>query len=274
MRARDPKLESARPWWRRFTQFSLKSMLILMALLSVPLAGYVWLRERARRQAEGVALVESVGGIVTYEYVDGEYSRTERPLADWQVRWFGKDFFLNVVDVSQWTGQMPLLARYGMPTEADIKVEPAEAKTFWEGVSRFHRLQELSVYRDWGAYGHPKVTLGKFTDLRDLQIEETELTDEDLAGLDHLDKLQRVFLEKTHAGDETARRLSRCHSLTRLDLGRTKLTDEGLKLLSACERLEWLSLEDTAITDAGIAYLSRLSRLEVLRLGSTKISDR
>lgn len=270
MSARELKLVAPkRPWWRRFYQFSLKSLLILTFLLSLPLTAYVWRRERARWQAEGVALVQSVGGLVIYEQLDD--GPIERPLADWQVRWFGKDFFLNVVDVWQGTGKVPYTGPG--PTEADIKVDPAEADTFWRGVSHFNHLEELSVYRKWGAYGHPKALLGKFAELRVLAIEETGLADEDLEGLNHLVELDRAFLGGNHVGDETARRLSHCPNLKRLDLSDTRVTDEGLKLLSACGQLEWLSLERTEITDDGISHLSQLSRLEVLKLRSTKITD-
>jgi hypothetical protein len=265
-------------FWRRLLRFRLRTLLIWIFILSVPLAGYVWWRERARRQAQAVATIERLGGRVYYDgqVVDG-IVHDEPPLTRWQ-RWLGKDFFYDVVEVSQQTGRTPnYVGVIGplppSPTEAEKTVERAEADAFWRAAARFKRLRELNTYGDWASYGNPKRCLGTFTELRDLHIDDAELTDNDLIALERLAKLERLFLEGNQVGDETVKRLSGCVHLKSVDLSDTLVTDEGLRYLASSEELEWLSLGGTKISDEGLKHVGRLRSLHFLELHNTSISD-
>ena len=266
------------PLLREYFRFRLRSLLILVFVISLLLGGFAWRRDRARRQAAAVATIVQLGGRVIYDRqtvatdLGIRLVNDEPPLSDWQRRWFGRDFFYDVVDVSQSMGS-PHLIGGPLPSEADRRVEPAEAQAFWRSVARFGRLRELYVYGDWARPELVRAALSNFTELRDLHIHDAKLGDEDLQGLDRLLKLERVFLEDTQVGDETARRLARCVKLHSLNLSGTRLTDEGLRHLSACRELDWLALNECKITDAGLAHLAGLTRLEYLKLEGTKITD-
>jgi len=266
---------------RGYLRFRLRTLLILVTVIGALLGGFAWRRERARRQAAAVAAIESLGGSVIYERQTeaGELFvivNDEPPLADWQRRWFGKDFFYDVIEVSQSTGSPYVM---GLPmdgpvfSEAEMRVEPVEAQAFWRAAARLGRLQELYVYGDWAPPDHVRPVMGNFTELRDLHIHDAMLSDDDLRGLDRVVKLQRAFLDCTLVGDETARRLAQCEKLRSLNLSYTRLTDEGLRHLSSCRELEWLALDGCKITDAGAAYLAGMTRLEYLSLDGAKVTD-
>jgi hypothetical protein len=266
---------------RGFLRFRLRTLLILVFVISIPLAGFAWRRERARRQAAAVAIIESLGGSVNYEQQSdaGEVLvivNDEPPLADWQRRWFGKDFFYDVVEVSQSTGSPYII---GLPmdgpvfSEAEMRVEPAEAEAFWLAAAQFPRLRELYVYGEWSQPTQVRAVLGNFVELRLLYLYDAGLSDDDLQGLSRLRQLESAKLDGNRLGDKTAERLARCDKLRSLDLSYSKLTEEGLRHLSACRELEWLALDGCNITDSGAAHLAGLTRLEHLKLGGAKITD-
>ena len=78
----------------------------------------------------------------------------------------------------------------------------------------------------------------------------TEVTDADLACLEHLPDL-RV-----------------------LDLSRTGITDAGLVHVKGLAKLEELELDGTRVTDAGLAHLMGLTNLKKLRLQNTQVTER
>jgi hypothetical protein len=274
-------------FWRRLTRFRLRTLFVVVSLLSILLAGFAWRRERARRQAEAVATIERLGGRVEYA---GQASplnpgviRAEPPLPEWQRRWLGKDFFYDVVEISQSAGSpyvvhsVPLFPPFAVapitPEPPEPEATAANVEAFWQALAKFKRLQALYVYGSWARHGQPAKVLAGFQELRELHIHDAGLTDADLAGLDRLHLLERVRLEDNALGNETARRLGSCHHLRTLDLSNSQLTDRGLTYLATCEKLEYVMLERASISDAGLAQFQDLASLVVLDLDNTAITD-
>ena len=78
---------------KRCFQFRLRTLLIAIVLLSLPLSWFAVRMESARTQREAVAVIESVGGEVFYE-PDGADS-----IPVWIHSYLGQDFFVKVVQV-------------------------------------------------------------------------------------------------------------------------------------------------------------------------------
>ena len=53
---------------RRQFQFSVRSLLLFVVAVSMPLGWFAWEMQRARRQREAVAAIETAGGGVIYTY--------------------------------------------------------------------------------------------------------------------------------------------------------------------------------------------------------------
>src|SRR5262245_41488003 len=86
---------------KRITQFSVRTLLVVVAVLCVLLAVTM---ERARRQRAAVSALRAAGASVFYEHEhDGRIGGTfQNPLASppsWAERLLGEDFFHNVVSV-------------------------------------------------------------------------------------------------------------------------------------------------------------------------------
>jgi len=87
---------------RRWFQFSLRTLLVLLTVLCVWLGVTV---NRARKQREAVAAIEALGGYVRYEYQYG--SGQEPPGPKWLRELIGEEYFVSVVYV--------VLHNYGSP---------------------------------------------------------------------------------------------------------------------------------------------------------------
>lgn len=131
--------------------------------------------------------------------------------------------------------------------------------------------------------------LGTFapSNLCDLELGNTGITDESLKYVGHLGDLEYLSLanetylsgEKipgkpqnriTDAGLQEIRGLT---ELIRIQLGGTDVTDEGLKCLSGMRRLRCIYLEGTRITGTGFDQLRSLKDLVVLELNGCPISS-
>ena len=75
---------------RRWFQFSLRTLFVLLTVLCVWLAVTV---NRARKQREAVAAIEAVGGMVLYEH---QYDDSEPPGPKWLRELVGDEYFVSV----------------------------------------------------------------------------------------------------------------------------------------------------------------------------------
>jgi hypothetical protein len=99
-----------------------------------------------------------------------------------------------------------------------------------------------------------------------------ELTDDDLAYLRGLPKLERLSLYHTGIGDKGLPHLRRLPNLTELILSGTKVTDKGMPHVGALTKLRLLGLSNTDISDEGVKHLAGLS-LFALELAGTAVGD-
>jgi len=87
---------------RRWLQFSLKTLLALVVLLSLPLAWLGSKLDHKRRESEAVTAIEKLNAWVEYDW--SAKSDTEAPGPNWLRRWLGNDFFATVKRVTFRTG--------------------------------------------------------------------------------------------------------------------------------------------------------------------------
>ncbi len=83
----------------------------------------------------------------------------------------------------------------------------------------------------------------------------------------------RLDLGDTDIGDDGLRVVAHMNQLARLHLERTGITDDGLKHVGQVDTLTYLNLFDTEVSDRGVEHLSNLDRLEQLFLGQTEVTE-
>jgi hypothetical protein len=118
------------------------------------------------------------------------------------------------------------------------------------------------------------IRLNSLGDSISLEMDDTDVTDDDLVYVEGLEKLADLQLSNTHISDACLPHLAKIHHLWGLKLNGTKVTDEGLAHLEGLTNLYKLHLANTDITDAGIPHLAKLHHLYELNLEGTKVADK
>lgn len=100
-----------------------------------------------------------------------------------------------------------------------------------------------------------------------------QFADADLAHVAALTELTELNLSNSSITDEGLKSLSKLTHLRSLDLAGTKVTDAGMKHLTSLQELRALCLAFTRLTDAALPAIVQLSSLESLNLNVTDVSD-
>ncbi len=155
---------------RRWFQFSLRTLLVLVAVVAVWLALTV---HSARKQREAVAAIEALGGHVVYEHerirrfpglVQGSPQEPPGPGPEWLRELVGEEYFVTVVGVFLHETQI---------TDSGLE-----------------HLKGL-------------------TSLQELQLDSTKVTDTGLEHLKSLKSLHYLHLDSTNVTDEGVKKLQK-----------------------------------------------------------------
>jgi hypothetical protein len=142
-----------------------------------------------------------------------------------------------------------------------------------EALGRLKRLRLLNL-----AYApiNDEVTalIAPMSDLQQLCVGATPITDAGLKRLDRLRKLQVLFLTDTAiSGAGIGPVIDGAPDLRELHLCGTQIADDGLKKIGHLQKLRRLDLDKAPVTDKGIQCLSKCATLEILSLAQTKVTD-
>jgi hypothetical protein len=172
---------------RRWSQFSLATMFIVVTVLCVGLAAI----NRANRQREAVAAIKAVGGLVKYDierpgYVDAYYKQFLR-------RWLPRDYTDEVEFVSLREADDSDLGR----------------------LRPFARLRQLRLIQAYQVTNTGLRQLQDLTCLQFLELDCTQVTDSGLGHLHGLNLLEALLVGGTHATDsgvaELQKALPKCN---------------------------------------------------------------
>ncbi len=240
---------------RRWTQFSLATMLAVVTVLCVGLSLIVAPAERQRR---AVAAIRAAGGLCQYDYefdADGEGDLWgEPPGPAWLRESLGIDHLANVVGVYFLGASSTPAVKY------DLKCLPSLPK-----LKRLH----IDDYPDHPLDEEETEAFSSLTDLHELSLERgTDSLLEAAAGLPNLEVLRIVFVSR-----DGLRHVGRMSKLLRLSLIAIDDGDAGLAHLARLHRLAELRLVGDEFTDAGLVYLHGLPELRYLHITETNITD-
>jgi Leucine-rich repeat (LRR) protein len=111
------------------------------------------------------------------------------------------------------------------------------------------------------------------TSLHTLDLSYRKVTEEDLHFIaDHFPGIKHLKLQNSQITDRDLAQLARMSELQTLDLGRNQITDAGLTPLTSLTQLQELGLSINQITNAGLAHLALLNQLQILHLGANQIT--
>ncbi len=193
---------------RRF-QYSLRTLLLVMLLVSIGMSWFAIKMQKARKQKAAVEAIKKLGGEVTYDWTFDK-SQSGPPGPAWMRGLLGADFFGRVVIVSLDFTQV-----------TDIGLEP---------------LEELGQLKGLFLSGTHVTDAGlkhisKLNQLQTLSLIGTQVTDGGLEQLKGLNQLRRMSLDVTQVTDVGLEHLKGLNQLHILGLGNTQVTDDGIKRL-------------------------------------------
>lgn len=280
---------------RHWYQFSLKSLMALMAAAGVGLgmvANYRYCVRRAEAHDKELKWWESTSRIATYsldahsEKIRGHVER-QRQLRDEFLRaaWLP---WLRPVDVvtpeDRQTQAIDKLNCLGIErvsrTNVDIgyggrrgAIEPTH---FGDDDLLILRdlpdLAELSINRGQ-VTDRGMTTIAQFPKLSSLSLLNIPITDAGVLQIAKLSRLKRLKLIGGKVSDNGVAELAKLSDLEELCLDGAEVTDVGSNSLKGLTRLQFLSLSGTKLTDRGLENLQNLTELTRLRLYGTEITD-
>lgn len=257
---REVRPPMSRPRWR---QFSLRTLLLAMFVLSVCFALFAWRLQRARRQAAAVATIRKLGGNITYDYqrdpVTGRWRKQPKSaVPTWLLKSLGVDFFHDVI-LSTMNSRQPESA--------------AEVQAYWSAINQLRRIDLLQADDKWVDGRTTTDALRHHRHLRELWLMYGNLRGSDLEPLSALENLETLYVNHNPIGDDGANRLASFPKLKNLTLSKTQIGDACLAKLATNSNLEVLRLGSTKVSDRGVAHLTALTKLKTLGLADTRITD-
>ena len=217
---------------RRWLQMSLRTLLILVTLLSVWLGVVV---HRGERQRRAVAAIKQIGSVIYENDTVDALLNVNQSASYWWLRWLPRDYFDNVYNV-----------------------DLSESKVTDSSMVHLKVLTRVEVLNLSGATGVTDAGLAHIQDLSRLNwliLTDTPITDAGLVHIQGLTWLDSLYLDGTQVTDAGLRQLQRLTSLQGLYLSDTQVTDAGLDQLQGLTSLRELNLSGTQVTAAGVAKL-------------------
>ena len=289
---------------RRWFQFSLRTLLVLMLVACIGMSWVALKMRQARRQRLAVIAILLEGGnvqqwsqefaplpqgtavptqdsVVSPEPISHtewsigskppSYAKESRAHA-WLRRWLGDDFFSHPVCVTIHTDAAMENLKW-LPRLTTLSLQHGQiTDAGLQHVKGLTQLRHLFLQ-------HTPITdagvdhLRRLTQLEYLDLSETPVTD---AGVDHLRRLTQLVylnLSGTRVTDACLEHLKGLSHLSSLTLTGTQVTDAGLEHLKGLMQLQGLALGNTQVTDAGLEHLKGLSKLSSLTLTGTRVTD-
>jgi Leucine-rich repeat (LRR) protein len=232
---------------RRWYQFSLKTLLVVLTLLCLGPGGWMaYQHHRDGRRQTAIDAIEKVGGKI-------HYGNRVAPRSFAMQVFLGNERFENL-DELRFTSNWKL------------------ANSDLVHVQQFPGLQILAL-ADTQITDDGLVHLANLVALKELDLEGTPITDSGLVHLAGSNTLKNLRLENTPITDSGLRHLAGLTELEILHLDNTNVTDTGLVNLSRMKKLVTLTLMDTDVTDSGLLHLASLTKLEWLWLDGAKVSQ-
>lgn len=229
--------------WR--PRFRLRTLLIGLTLLSIPLSLLGIAGERARRRARTLDAIAQLGG----QAWSGSRRATARAGSAWE-----------------WIATLGGQERFQPIRAASISGEIDAAKApllVW--------LESLEVLELDRCRLSPEAQQGfsRWTNLTSLNVVAGSFSDHDLNSFVHCQKLRSLHLQGTQVTPQGLELLSRYSQLTELEFGLAAFTKEHLAALRHAPRLESLDLSHGVhgtLDDQTVLALPALPRLETLTL--------
>jgi len=182
---------------RRWLRFGLRTLLLVVLLVSVGLSWFVTKRNRAQKEEAAVKAIDGLGGYVLYDFQfddSGKFDRNRRrPGPKWLHERLGYYFFSHVV-------------RVGTESSEGVGISDAELKLLSGHLASLTRLKTLSL-TDSPISDAGLESLRGLTQIEELDLSGTRVTDNGLRCLRDLRRLKTLNLKSTQVSAQGVQQL-------------------------------------------------------------------
>lgn len=117
------------------------------------------------------------------------------------------------------------------------------------------------------------ISIQTLTRLRQINLANTQITDDGLIYIRGLKALEYLDLRQTEITDAGLVHLAALRALTTLDISEDRVSDLGMATLQHLKNLQSLYVNGTRIHDNGLAYIRDLDAMKSLDLSNTEVTD-
>jgi Leucine-rich repeat (LRR) protein len=277
--------------WRRWFQLKLRTAMMIVLALALPLGWFSTRYHRGQRQRPIVEAIEKAGGAV---WVVGEWKDkddndprrlspripnaipfdSQRGESEGLRQMVENAKAGDVVCIAfRYASMMNVLASDGSKRPRVFGQESDLAETGW----KLHVDSHTSLRR-WGLEPISKEPIvwsafSVFGSLQVLDLGERPLTDVELQSIGRFAGLRALQVRRAHVTDQGLAAIAKLKNLRVLSLNGTHVTDDGLRHLAGLRRLEVLELDHSAVRGHGLKHLAGLSQLKLLSLRGAPLED-
>jgi hypothetical protein len=231
-------------------RFSLRSLLVLIALVAVGLGVFAFWRDTKVREQRAADTILDRGGSVGW--VDGR-PLAKRPRWVQRLAWVLPEECLNTVCSIDFPRD---------PTDADLAL-----------LDDLPHIKTLYLVRAKNVTPAGLAHLASLSEVQYADLKETPLGPAGFAHLAHWRGATMLWLAETGFTEAQIPWITANRGLTHLDLSGADLGDESLPAIAGLQNLEVLALRDTRVTSQGALSLSKLPKLAHLYLRGTQLDD-
>jgi hypothetical protein len=250
-------------------RISLRSLLLMMAVLCVLFAWFGACWYSAKRQERAVAALKPVGGAAGFDYrlknhgPDSSSPKQAAWVPDGLRKLLGRHFFETIRQVG-----------FGNPNDPNRPITDDDAM---ETLRSLPGVRDLDlVFTDVTDRGVERV-VEYCPDLHYLYLHVNKnITDEAMKSVKKLHRLHTLQLAGTLCTDAALSQLKELTQLRELTVADSRtpsqITDEGLKHLGEMKSLTLLEVYAASVTNEGLVYLEDLPEMRELIFSKTKVT--
>jgi Leucine-rich repeat (LRR) protein len=246
----------------RWFQYSLRTFLVLVTCVALAIG---WFAHYARqRRAAFEAIRQAGGNIQMYHREPGSESFLES--------WFGPELFQSVmkVDLRQGKVDNELLRHVGVLKELE-RLDLSNAHIDDDGLRHIEHLPLRELWlQETNITDASAAVLSQIRTLEFLQLNATSLSDVFLVELESLPELENLGLRGTRITSSGMKYLARHPKIKKLYVYHTDIDDSGVMSLVDCNSLTYLDLASTKVTDQVFQHLAKLPNLEKVDLHANR----
>ncbi len=264
---------------RRWFQFSLRSLLLMMLVVGCGLGWLTMRRSQSKQAWKRIADAEELGISFNVIYHSDSRGPQKSLQEEWLDEWLWVTFPVASDSAKMSFSEDPQAAVQELRKYPHLKdLELAHIDNFTDEhlacLSDFKNLTLLYLH-ELPVEGSGLAHLHGNTSLEILEVKDCEnLADEAIYSIPKLPSLTQLTIENCPlTGISLGHLATACPKLEKLILVKVPLTIEGLQEIGAIHSLKSLTLAESDVTTDGLGYLNDLTQLQEIHLYRSSIND-